>query len=405
MPRHRPFSLAVGLWSLVTLGMTLACVDTSVRNANGGGDAARDSASIRSEYRDSMPACQGCTIELRQIAAFGGLTDSILLRAFPRVEVDGRSRIYAYVPLERDPQLVVYSGSGETLRTLGQVGQGPGEFRQVSALLVIRGDTVAVMHDGRVSFFDQSGAFASSVRFDPPLSSPGMGRLISVTDSGFVTTEYRRADTLALPLHAYDRSGHFVRSFGTREVTDDYNRRQAGGVSTFPRLAYADPDGSYWLVGPGYRLESVMPDGTTRRLIGVHTPPSWNSDLFMSAPEYESHMTARSSASPQEGLSMAIRNVARLNDSLLAVVAQVPKPGWKEIVDAMDADEFSDLSYLERIYDTLIDIVDYRQGIVLARQLRHGTGYLTNDGLYYNVRASELGVIQVELFEVALARR
>ena len=78
------------------------------------------------------------------------------------VGVDGEGRVY--VSMDGPPAIKVYSADGKYLRTIGRVGEGPGEYRGGTVTVVH--DTV-ILHDSRlarVSLYDTAGNFLTSWR-------------------------------------------------------------------------------------------------------------------------------------------------------------------------------------------------------------------------------------------------
>lgn len=109
------------------------------------------------------------------------------------VGVDGNGRIHVLNPQES--QVAIFTPEGEFIRTVGALGEGPGEFSTAASL--------AVSSDGTVSVFDfGKGGF---VRFGPEGESlpnlpfrffpwPGTTRHVAETAEGFLVA------TMATPL-------------------------------------------------------------------------------------------------------------------------------------------------------------------------------------------------------------
>jgi len=83
-----------------------------------------------------------------------------------------------YVMDGRSGQVKVFGASGTYLRTIGRLGQGPGEFERPMNLS-LNGTTgeLAVHEPGRMSFFGPDGVFARSVAYQ------GMGAALGRVDS------------------------------------------------------------------------------------------------------------------------------------------------------------------------------------------------------------------------------
>lgn len=90
------------------------------------------------------------------------------------VAVDGTGRVYVAQPMDR--QVRVYDRDGRFVRTIGRGGGGLEEFQHLT-FIGLAGDSLWAIDPlaRRISFFDTSGRFLSSVRL-PPLPGDGMGR-------------------------------------------------------------------------------------------------------------------------------------------------------------------------------------------------------------------------------------
>jgi hypothetical protein len=88
----------------------------------------------------------------------------------------------------------VFDGTGALRRTIGRVGDGPGEFRSPASLGVLTDGRLAVVDEGRgmLSLFDTSGTFHRSVR----LPGIGSGPITMLRDGGrFVMPASLRTDS------------------------------------------------------------------------------------------------------------------------------------------------------------------------------------------------------------------
>lgn len=124
------------------------------------------------------------SIHLEEEVAIGEASGTFLGR-IAGIAVDARGRIYA---ADRDYQTIrVFSPSGDSLKTIGREGEGPGEFTRLRGVQIGAGDSLFA-YDGdqrRISAFGSSGRFAYSTT----VSSGGRGlpsRLIKPDTTGFV---------------------------------------------------------------------------------------------------------------------------------------------------------------------------------------------------------------------------
>lgn len=85
----------------------------------------------------------------------------------------------------RSRQLSVFDSAGRHLRTAGGEGGGPGEFRYLSGLAWLPGDTLAAWdrRQGRLSLFTPDGSLVRTRTLTPP-GDGGSVRLLGVLESG-----------------------------------------------------------------------------------------------------------------------------------------------------------------------------------------------------------------------------
>lgn len=106
--------------------------------------------------------------ELPAAEVMRSLADSLLTNV-TSLDVDSRGNVYLSDWLMM--QVVVLAPDGQVLRTIGREGEGPGEFRRVSSVQVLPGDSVMV-HDRalqRVTVFAPGGERVAHVASLRPL--------------------------------------------------------------------------------------------------------------------------------------------------------------------------------------------------------------------------------------------
>jgi hypothetical protein len=359
---------------------------------------------VTTVYQDTLPSCGSCEIELVPVGSFGRVEDEVLLVDIPvRVQRDSRGRFYA-VAVGWTLEVIVYEPDGSIVRTVGRQGEGPGEFRHtVTDLLIGPGDSLFVAHDGlRLSVFDSSGTAASTRLLDTGASNARM-LLVEASDDEVVLSfaPPHSAEELQLhPLHAFDRDGTLVRSFGPVGVEPLQHARllperpiRTGG----PWWTSSAPDGALWVwSASNYRLERIGRASGVDRVIGVVNPDAWHGQLTMSFVDEEGTMMRQ---------MLTVSGFHQFREDLGVAVLSVASPGWEQLelrrhprfpADLLASDVHQELR------DSVIDIIHIPTGEVLARKRIPEPSYLTSDGTLYSVTVSELGVIQVQAFEVEL---
>lgn len=190
------------------------------------------------------------------------------------VMADSRGRIYVLDGGEARVQ--VYGADGNYLRTIGQQGSGPGEFRGnqggfITVLATMAADRLIVydMSLQRLSVWDAAGTHQG----DHLLPEPRLGRLVAGRDDGGIvaTTLQRVEDGSNTAVIALDPNGGVQRDYLSlaRTGTLDVGERRILDPSGGPAFAAA-PDGTvYATAGDAYQVIAVAPDGSTRWALRV----------------------------------------------------------------------------------------------------------------------------------------
>ena len=128
----------------------------------------------------------------------------------------------------------VFSSSGESLRSWGRQGEGPGDFQSPSRVAMAR-DTIAIEDQTRVHFFDAGGAFLNSATVGGRSGGYWVGDLLA-TEEGWVVGV--RSQKTAAPgrerapteVHYLDPgSGELGRSIVTYHSQPEMRRLASGG--------------------------------------------------------------------------------------------------------------------------------------------------------------------------------
>jgi hypothetical protein len=130
------------------------------------GTATRDSAGVRIVQNPEQPPAQW-TVSPQPGVVIGSTSgDSAYL--FDRVMGLVRLSDGRWVVADMgSSQLRYYDANGHHLLSVGRNGEGPGEFRQLMAVFLLRGDTIAA-DDSRYrhQLFDEKGNFVASLRMN-----------------------------------------------------------------------------------------------------------------------------------------------------------------------------------------------------------------------------------------------
>ena len=193
-----------------------------------------------------------------------------------------------FVAASATSRVVVFSGDGEFVRSFGRAGEGPGEFRNPSAMAWDGSDRlwVAGGMSGRYHVFDSIGTYQKSVprpvhylaRLQHPLVWDPAGTLVDegAGDDGMLL--YLRVDTLG---HLVDTAAAIARLEGPPALRNVRTMPTWESLSLVrahyvPRVRWSlAPDGTVWPAVSGQlRLVQTTRSGDTLRIVETSHRPS-----------------------------------------------------------------------------------------------------------------------------------
>lgn len=192
------------------------------------------------------PACAQCRVSVRPGSLLGDTDGQGSLGANGVYGVVRFSdSVVVLLPRGELPQL--HTESGRYLRTLGRVGDGPGEFRRPFALLR-EGDSIYRVLDAgqtRQSWFRYDGTF---IRSEPFLAGPARKAVLAIDGTVLVTASLNSPAQIGLPLHRIGKDGRVVQSLGLQYAVNrsttpaDYRQHlrvtSTGDIVTVHELDY-----------------------------------------------------------------------------------------------------------------------------------------------------------------------
>jgi hypothetical protein len=211
---------------------------------------------------------------------------------------DSRGNIYVLSSVL--PQ--VFDSSGRFVRTLGRIGDGPGELRVPSSLAIDRGDSITVVdaRSSKLSVFEPGGRFAHSLTILPTATLFAAAFL----PSGSLVGVGGRAGS-GTPFHVVGSNGRVIRSFGN-----------AGAA--LPSIA-AGSDGSIWAAYNWHRIDHFDSTGTllARYTIDADWFPPGNGDWTVN---------------PKDPPPAETRKISVDESGLVWVFTYVPRDDWSKAV-------------------------------------------------------------------------
>ncbi|MGH7483795.1 MAG: 6-bladed beta-propeller, partial [Longimicrobiales bacterium] len=172
-----------------------------------------------------------------------------------------RTNVLFVAPTFSPGVVAVFDTAGRLRRTIGRAGGGPGEYRRISRLFLIDGDTLVLVDEeaGTLTFLDAEnqpvGWTRVSVRVDD-LEPAGGDRLILAV---------RSSQAGLGPLQIVSRDGSIIRVFG-RASDEPFEPMSYRRIAT-------DDQGRLWSAHTNeYRIDQYAPEGD---LNPIDRPGHW----------------------------------------------------------------------------------------------------------------------------------
>lgn len=346
----------------VALGFAVVLV-ASVNLFKLGGPVPASAQEVRKVTVSDPPACPTCKIVLEQVGS---------LRTTPEVVVYSTGQLVGthshYVLTHRydRSRLLVFDKAGRYLRSLGNKGEGPGEYLEIWALALGSYDSVHLFDTGlrRHAVYDSALHLASThtyydlALFDNGLLVLGDGSLIF---NGIVHT---RAG-IGYPLHRAVPGNGIIASFGTDNPRYDGHAT----IRLYRRLAKSR-DGGFWAVHlVDYIVEYWTAGGELKQVL--HRDAPWfNSTAF--DPEKQ-RVETQGKMPPPFSTVVAIREA---KDGSLRLLSRVPDPKvLPESITGMES--FA-------LFDAMLEVMDPRSGTLIATERfeHYPLGFIDDDHIF-----------------------
>ena len=325
------------------------------------------------------PTCASCKIRMTLRATLGHANDSILLSSGSFAVRDSRGMHYAE-GVERGV-ILQYDSVGTFVKPISRRGEGPGEFRVVSAMAIGPGDSLHVF-GGRYAVFSPSGAF---VRTSTPFSTHYQVHSAVVLESGATIAQFviPSADRAGKLFHMIGTPGDALRSFGEspdRLYVESF-------ASARRRIAPASPT-SFWAAELSrYRIERWESGG---RLVQVFERraecfPPWDPALPLANPT-----VARR---PPMVRTLAVDRVGRL-----WVSTTVADKNWTPQQGSRLGPNWT-----ARAFDTIVEVIDPRLGrVVHAERFPNAFDALLGAGLISELIEDSAGMFSLLIWQLEL---
>jgi hypothetical protein len=289
-----------------------------------------------------------------------------------RLAMDSRKRFYMTTPDE--PRFLVFDSTGRLLKSLGRKGSGPGEYVNGPDVVVGRGDTLYV---GDVGFHLM--VFAPDLQLVRTIPLAVLYRPIPLLTGQYgVVALAKGGPRIASQIEIYDGQGRLVKSFGapTAKDSDPFSIARGSLVE--------GPDGSLW--SPLH----------TKRVIEQWNP---SGELMLSLTrEIDPALTTHA----DQRHPVTLTDIAIDPDGRLWVSYRIPTGESRKVMRATEGGGQAEME--ERIYHSLIELIDPAAGKVIASQTFPGSWMrFLSAGYVYTIEESKDGMARLSVLELSVS--
>jgi hypothetical protein len=327
-------------------------------------------------------SCAACTISFRHIVNISDPAEPSAPAELFNIAQDSQGRIFV-APMSGNGSIGVYSRAGRLIRELGRPGGGPGEFRFVESVRVLRGDTVVAIDPAarRVTVFgpDLNLLDTYAVDFAPrTVIMTSSGAFIGYSDVGSGSTIY-----------AVTNRGAQKQLILNAQVPADEPAARF-------RIVSAGSSGTIWVGRTNrYLVEQYSSGG--RLLRTITSTPSWHED-------WATHPTH----GPDVERPVSILRAVREDDQQrLWLLFHVAKSDWRaqarpSRIEHPGGVKMTDWS---NYVDTVVDVIDLSSGRLLQTRRFPGmfNSYLTGGENLFEARHEQSsGHVRISLWRLVL---
>ena len=292
----------------------------------------------------------------------------------------------AYVLGSGAPHVWVFGADGSFLARIGRRGSGPGEFQDVSSLVVTGDGVFSALDRGRgtITTFDWTGQLLREVRTAGWLPV-GLHTLPFDGSLALHAANIPMSALIGYPIHVVDlETGAIRESFGS--LTGEYPL----GASIGDRVIARGPGRSVWMAGSdSYTIELWESNTVVRAL---RRDVEW----FPEPPPRPDVRGWEMQPHGWEAQPMPSLVHMEADDSLVWVSLYVGDDRWAEAAATHDYDLY---------YDTVIEVIDWRRGRVLASQRFDETfDNWIEPGLIGRLAVTPTGSVQYQSYRVQMDR-
>ena len=268
-------------------------------------------------------------------------------------------------------RILAYSADGDLDSVWGRQGEGPGEYRSIKQLLMLRGDSLGVVDDIalRLTILNADGSVA---RTQPLPFRPY--RMAQLDDGTMIASGLQHTPAaIGYVMHVVSTDGSATPLGPAQTVL--LTRPSAS------RRKLASAGRTFWAARPDrYELTELASDGTHLRFLKV------GADWF---PDRETEGPADPVREPPPPFLVAIHVD---EDGFIWTMVRLADADWAP------ADDLLSIS-TESHFDSIVEVIDPDRGLVVRSQRFRWYGHgFTNDGLIVSERRDDMGVVILDIW-------
>ena len=337
-------------------------------------------------HLSSTPTCSKCKIQLTRVAVLGQDEGEAAVGPSGIVERDSRGRYYV-VHMFAPYQVLLFDSTGAFVKAVGREGDGPGEYRMVSSVVIAAGDTLHLFDGGTLRHTVLSPDF-DVVRTSTMEVRPGYDGVSLLSDGALlVQAIHPTAQSVGYPLHLLDSDGKFVRSFGT----DDPDVGPQNMYIKTVRILNAAPKDRVWIS----RWHEYVVELWGRDAIKY-------TEIRRAGPWFRDNSRTWDGKSPPTAEMCGVWEDPYRR---LWILVRVPGARWRDVpkVGGEEGGFSYDPSEWTSAYDTMIDVVDLQSGrLLVSEKVDPAAVLFTHDGLMPSYRETDAGYPRIDVWHAAL---
>jgi hypothetical protein len=295
---------------------------------------------------------------------------------------DGNYYLFDYI---NDTSVQVFSPGGTFLHSIGREGEGPGEFRDLTAVAIGPHDTLyaADVRNRRLSVFAPNDTLIRTQHL------PGMVLGMRAIGNGelLVNAVIRTAERIGYPVHHLGPDGEIRASFGA----DPPVFRPDMPWLSMRSVAVHD---GHWLTAhtTRYRLEGY--DSKGRRLWEVSPEREWFPPYHTSRP-----------ASPDHPPKPWLQDIWVDSEGRIWVLFRTPGASWRQSFRGTESTDHGEVLRKDDqlLWDSRIEVLDGQGGgLIYAWDWEENAVGFTRDGLVYTWLEDPVGRPMVQVWKLSL---